>query len=156
MCLTCSRTSVLVNGSPTREFDLKSSLRQGDPLSPFLFLIIMQGLHLDIKKAVELNVIKGVNVGVDNINISHLFYADDALIVSEWDRDEMDNIKRIFNIFFLASGLKINISKSNVYGINVSDQEMTDMANHSGCSPGTFPFTYLGLLVGFNMNLIKN
>ncbi|XP_071705293.1 uncharacterized protein [Rutidosis leptorrhynchoides] len=156
MCLTCSRTSSLVNGSPTREFDLRSGLRQGDLLSLFLFLIIMEGFNLDIKKAVELNIIKGASVGGDNINISHLLYADDAVIVSEWNQEEMVNIIRIFNIFFLASGLKINISKSNVYGINVSDEEMAGMVSHSGCCSGSFPFTYLGIPLGSNMNLIAN
>ncbi|XP_071727953.1 uncharacterized protein [Rutidosis leptorrhynchoides] len=85
------------------------------------------GLHLDRQNAVDMNVIKGVNVGSDQTNISHLFYADDALIVSEWNHEEMDNIIQIFDIFFLASGLRINVSKSNVYGINVSETEMAEM-----------------------------
>ncbi|XP_071704361.1 uncharacterized protein [Rutidosis leptorrhynchoides] len=99
---------------------------------------------------------RGAHVGVKNINISHLLYGDDALIVSEWNHEEIKNIIRIFNIFFVASGLKKNVSKSNVYGINVNNQEISEMASLSGCSPGSICFTYLGLLLGSNMNLITN
>ncbi|GJV64184.1 RNA-directed DNA polymerase, eukaryota, reverse transcriptase zinc-binding domain protein [Tanacetum coccineum] len=88
--LKSSRASILVNGSPTSEFSLKRGLRQGDPL---------------------------VKIGPLGIRLSHLFYADDVIILSEWNQCDMDNIIRILNVFYLASGLKINISKSNLYWI---------------------------------------
>ncbi|XP_071704017.1 uncharacterized protein [Rutidosis leptorrhynchoides] len=127
MCLNQARTSILVNGSPTNEFYIKSGLRQGDPLSPFLFLIIMEGLHVDIKKAVDSGIIKGAQVGSFNKKIPHLFYADDAILVSEWSCEEMDNIIRIFKIFHLASGLRINIQKSHLYGVGVNQTELDDL-----------------------------
>lgn len=68
----------------------------------------------------------------------------------------MDNIIRVMQVFYLASGLKINITKSNVYGIRVSSEEIKDMARVTGFASGTLPFTYLGLPVGSNMNLIAN
>ncbi|GKA48843.1 RNA-directed DNA polymerase, eukaryota, reverse transcriptase zinc-binding domain protein [Tanacetum coccineum] len=51
-CLKSSRTSILVNGSPTSEFIVKRGLRQGDTLSPFLFILVMEGLHVAFKDAV--------------------------------------------------------------------------------------------------------
>ncbi|XP_071699535.1 uncharacterized protein [Rutidosis leptorrhynchoides] len=59
MCLDSARTSVIVNGSPTGEFFLQRGLRQGDPLSPFLFLIILEGVHPYIKEKVVSGDIKG-------------------------------------------------------------------------------------------------
>nr|GEW84427.1 RNA-directed DNA polymerase, eukaryota, reverse transcriptase zinc-binding domain protein [Tanacetum cinerariifolium] len=56
-------------------------------------------------------------------------------------------------VFYLASGLKINIQKSNVYGIGVSDVDVSSMAINSGCASRSFPFTYLGLPIGSNMSL---
>ncbi|GJX02021.1 RNA-directed DNA polymerase, eukaryota, reverse transcriptase zinc-binding domain protein [Tanacetum coccineum] len=50
-CLCSARTSILVNGSPTAEFSLKQGIRQGDPLSPFLFILVMEGLHIALNDA---------------------------------------------------------------------------------------------------------
>ncbi|GKA37476.1 RNA-directed DNA polymerase, eukaryota, reverse transcriptase zinc-binding domain protein [Tanacetum coccineum] len=58
-CLFSARTSILVNGSPTLEFSLGRGLRQGDPLSPFLFILVMEGLHLAFQEATQMHLIKG-------------------------------------------------------------------------------------------------
>ncbi|GJY80071.1 putative RNA-directed DNA polymerase, eukaryota, reverse transcriptase zinc-binding domain protein [Tanacetum coccineum] len=100
------RASILVNGSPTSEFSLKRELRQGDPLSPFLFIIVMEGLHIALRD-------------------------DDVIILSEWNQSDMENIIRILNVFYLASGLKINISKSNLNGVGVSSDEVIDASRYS-------------------------
>ncbi|GJX72943.1 RNA-directed DNA polymerase, eukaryota, reverse transcriptase zinc-binding domain protein [Tanacetum coccineum] len=154
--LVSSRASILVNGSPTLEFSLKRGLRQGDPLSPFLFIIIMEGLHIALKEGLSTNMIRGVNVGSPSIHLSHLFYADDVIIFSDWNQQDMDNIIRILNIFYLASGLRININKSNLYGVGVFHSEVDNMAAGTGCSPSYLPFSYLGLPIGSNMSHISN
>ncbi|GKA90122.1 hypothetical protein Tco_0811934 [Tanacetum coccineum] len=59
-------------------------------------------------------------------------------------------------VFYLASGLKINIQKSNVYGLGVSDVDVSSMASNSGCASGSFPFTYIGLPIGSNMSLTSS
>ncbi|GJU29578.1 RNA-directed DNA polymerase, eukaryota, reverse transcriptase zinc-binding domain protein [Tanacetum coccineum] len=61
--LASARTSILINGSPTSEFSLKRALRQGDPLSPFLFIIIMEGLHMALNDGLAANMFHGVKVG---------------------------------------------------------------------------------------------
>ncbi|PWA63278.1 RNA-directed DNA polymerase, eukaryota, Reverse transcriptase zinc-binding domain protein [Artemisia annua] len=63
----------------------------------------------------------------------------------------MDNIIWLFNVFYLASGLRINIHKSNVYGIRVSNIDIEGMARSTGCTTGSLPFTYLGLPIGSSM-----
>ncbi|XP_071713182.1 uncharacterized protein [Rutidosis leptorrhynchoides] len=79
MCLHSARTSVLVNGSPTGEFPLQRGLRQGDSLSSYLFLLIMEGLHLCLQRKVDAGEITGVAIPNSDVKISHLFYVDDAL-----------------------------------------------------------------------------
>ncbi|GJR20209.1 putative RNA-directed DNA polymerase, eukaryota, reverse transcriptase zinc-binding domain protein [Tanacetum coccineum] len=155
-CLESSRTSILVNGSPTSEFSIKRGLRQGDPLSPFLFIIVMEGLHVALSDAVQSGLIRGIKFGNSDFSLSHLFYADDVVISLEWSSFYMDNIIHILQVFHLASGLKINIHKSNVYGIGVSADEVSHMANNTGCASGSFPFIYLGLPIGANMGLTSN
>nr|GEY40143.1 RNA-directed DNA polymerase, eukaryota, reverse transcriptase zinc-binding domain protein [Tanacetum cinerariifolium] len=67
-----------------------------------------------------------------------------------------DNIIRVFPVFYLASGLKINMHKSNIYGVGVSNEDVSSMAKDLCCASGSFPLMYLGLLIGSNMSLINN
>ncbi|GKE08789.1 putative RNA-directed DNA polymerase, eukaryota, reverse transcriptase zinc-binding domain protein, partial [Tanacetum coccineum] len=77
-CLKSLRTSILVNGSPTSEFIVKRGLRQGGTLSTFLFILVMEGLHVAFKDAVQSGLIRGIKIGNSDITLSYLFYADDV------------------------------------------------------------------------------
>ncbi|GJY92501.1 RNA-directed DNA polymerase, eukaryota [Tanacetum coccineum] len=66
-CLESSSMSVLVNGSLTVEFGLERDVRQGDPLSPFLFILAAEGLNSMIKEAVDKGIFKGINVGFERV-----------------------------------------------------------------------------------------
>nr|GEV76473.1 putative RNA-directed DNA polymerase, eukaryota, reverse transcriptase zinc-binding domain protein [Tanacetum cinerariifolium] len=122
-CFHSTRSSVLVNGTPTNEFELHRGLRQGDPLSPFLFILAMEGLHAYTSKAESLGLFKGCSVGRDNLHISHLMYADDVVFIREWSWSNARNLISMLRCFFLVSELRINIHKSLVIGIGVSDDE---------------------------------
>ncbi|XP_071719231.1 uncharacterized protein [Rutidosis leptorrhynchoides] len=82
MCLHNSPASILINGSPTNEFEIQRGLRHGDSKSPFLFLIVMEGLHLMIRDFLANGSIHGANVGCPAIDLSHPFYADDTMFTS--------------------------------------------------------------------------
>ncbi|GJZ45992.1 putative RNA-directed DNA polymerase, eukaryota, reverse transcriptase zinc-binding domain protein [Tanacetum coccineum] len=155
-CLHSLRASILINGSPTSEFSIKRGLRQGDPLSPFLFILIMEGLHCAMSNAVSSGLIRGIKIGSSDITLSHLFYADDVIITTDWNSGDLDNIIRVLHVFYLASGLKINIHESNIFVIGVANGDVVDMARRTSCASGIFPFTYLGLPIGSNMNLVSN
>ncbi|GJW68247.1 putative RNA-directed DNA polymerase, eukaryota, reverse transcriptase zinc-binding domain protein [Tanacetum coccineum] len=155
-CLSSSWASILVNGSPTSEFSIKRGLKKGDPLSHFLFILVMEGLHNALSTAVSSGLIRGVKFDSPEVTISHLFYVDDMIITTKWKSSELDNIIRVLQVFYLASGLKINIHKSNVYGIGVSDVDVSSMASNSGYASRSFPFTYLGLPIGSNMSLTSS
>ncbi|GJS33128.1 putative RNA-directed DNA polymerase, eukaryota, reverse transcriptase zinc-binding domain protein [Tanacetum coccineum] len=150
------RTSILIYGNPKSEFSLKRGLRQGDPLSPFLFIIVMEGLHMALNDGLAVNMFHGITVGSPGMHLSHLFYANDVIVLSEWNLNVMENIIRILNIFYIAFGLKINIHKSNVYGVGVSSNEVEIMAFYTGCEAGFFSFIYLGLPISSNMTRISN
>ncbi|GKA10771.1 reverse transcriptase domain, reverse transcriptase zinc-binding domain protein [Tanacetum coccineum] len=72
------------NGSPSDEFGLKRGVRQGDPLSPFLFILAAKGLNALVNEAAEKGIFRGVMVGTNNITVSHLQYADDTIFFGEW------------------------------------------------------------------------
>nr|GEZ65918.1 RNA-directed DNA polymerase, eukaryota, reverse transcriptase zinc-binding domain protein [Tanacetum cinerariifolium] len=113
-------------------------------------------LHCALSTAVSSNLIHGINLGSFDLTLSHLFYADDVIITTEWNPGDLDNIVCVLHIFYLASRLKININKSNIYGIGVSNDEVYNMARNFGCAAGSFSFTYLGLPIGSTMNHISN
>nr|GEZ09993.1 putative ribonuclease H protein At1g65750 family [Tanacetum cinerariifolium] len=147
-CLKASSLSILVNGSPTDEFGLERGVRQGDPISLFLFILAVEGLNALVSKAVEKSIFKGVLVGDDRIEVSHLQYADDAIFFGEWSKENARTLMCILKCFEEVSGLRVNYSKSRVYGIGVGSGDIEEMAQWMKCSVGEFPFTYLGLPIG--------
>ncbi|KAF5812274.1 putative RNA-directed DNA polymerase [Helianthus annuus] len=151
-----ARSSVLVNGSPTFEFKCSKGIRQGDPISPFLFIIVMEALSHLIGRAKSAGDVVGIKTPMNGPVISHLFYADDAIILGEWSKDNIENVVRILRIFHLCSGLKINLAKSNLFGVGIDTGELDSMAEIIGCQAKSFPFRYLGLTVGANMNRPAN
>ncbi|GKC80277.1 transposon TX1 [Tanacetum coccineum] len=79
--------SILVNGSPTEEFRLGRGVRQGDPLSPFLFVLAAEGLNAIVNEAVDKGIFRGVRIGSNRVMVSHLQYADDTIFFGVTDRD---------------------------------------------------------------------
>nr|GEV69851.1 RNA-directed DNA polymerase, eukaryota [Tanacetum cinerariifolium] len=121
--------SILINGSPTVEFSIFCGLKQGDPLAPFLLILVMETLHISVSRAVNDGVFKG-----------------------EWSDDNLANLIRILQCFKLASGLKINVQKSQVLGVGVSSDIVNQGASIIGCSVMHAPCKYLGVTLGDHMS----
>ena len=68
-CLKSSRGSIIINGSPTEEFQFFKGLKQGDPLSPFLFILVMESFHLSFQRVVDAGMFKGINLS-PSLNLS--------------------------------------------------------------------------------------
>ncbi|MFS7958315.1 putative RNA-directed DNA polymerase [Helianthus anomalus] len=150
--LKSARASVLVNGSPTFKFGCSKGMRQGDPISQFLFVVVMEALSCLFNKACEVKVFQGTHLPDIDLLVSHLFYTDDAMIMGERSKDNIVNVIRILRCFHACSGLKINLNKSSIFGIGTIE----DMANWIGCKVDSISFKYLGLMIGANMNRINN
>ncbi|XP_071688580.1 uncharacterized protein [Rutidosis leptorrhynchoides] len=155
-CIGSASVSVLVNGSPTKEFNLGRGVMQGDPLSPFLFIIAAEGLNWMAKSAVSNGRFFGVEIGKDKIPLSHLQYADDTIFFGKWSFENLENLMKLLKCFELCSGLKVNYNKSKLFGVGVDKEEVRDMSNLFGCNIGTFPMTYLGLPIGANVKKLSN
>ncbi|GKB11929.1 RNA-directed DNA polymerase, eukaryota, partial [Tanacetum coccineum] len=153
--LNSGKASVLVNGSPTLEFQFHRGLKQGDPLAPFLFILIMESLHLSFNRAVEAGIFTGLRID-DALTISHLFYADDAIFIGEWSKENLKGILNILNCFSLLSGMSINLKKSHILGLGIRGSIVSEAAASLGCSVMKTPFNYLGIMVGGNMSLVKS
>jgi len=152
-CLESAKASVLVNGSPTKEFSLQRGVRQGDPLSPYHFIIAMEGLNVAMRSAVSKGVFHGIRIPNVDLTLSHLFYADYALFLGEWSKRNIHNLARILRCFYVSSGLRVNFNKSKVFGLGAQFLETCNWANPLGCEPSTLPFHYLGVPVGARINI---
>ena len=104
-CISSAAASILINGSPSDPFKLKRGLRQGDPLSPFLFVLAVEVLNLMIKKASELQLWSGLEVGNHGTKLTHLQYVDDTIIFSPQNLKFLQNIKK--PSFFFNSHLAL-------------------------------------------------
>ncbi|GKE13211.1 RNA-directed DNA polymerase, eukaryota, partial [Tanacetum coccineum] len=149
--LYSAKASILINGSPTAEFQFFCGLKQGDPLAPFLFNLVMESLHFSVSREVIDGIFKGLRLN-GSLSISHLFYADDAVFIGEWSDANLINLIRILNCFHLASGLKINVKKSQVIGVGVPPDIVNQGALLIGCAVLQTPFKYLGVMVGDHMS----
>ncbi|CAL5394180.1 unnamed protein product [Camellia sinensis] len=92
-CLSTANISILVNGSPIDEIQLERGLRQGDPLSPFLFNIVAEGLNLLLTRAKDLGLIRGAVVGPNGLEFTHLQFAEDTIVFCEADLLEITTLK---------------------------------------------------------------
>jgi hypothetical protein len=152
VCVFAGNLSVLVNGSPTGEINIHRGLKQGDPLAPLLFLLVVEGFSGVMRKAEELGHFKGFSIGRVPIIISHPQYADDTLCIGEASVENLWTLKAILRGFEMASGLKVNFLKSGLIGFNVSPTFLERASMFLNCRLGTIPFKYLGLPIGANPN----
>ena len=101
-CVSSVRFSVLVNGSPEGFFGSSCGLRQADPLSPLLFLLIMEVLSRLLKKIEECNLIWGFHVGSVNsvgVHISHMLFLDDTILFCDASREQLLSIILVLSCF---------------------------------------------------------
>jgi len=148
-CIGMATASVLVNESPTDEFPLERGLRQGDPLSPFLFLLVVEGFNVLMKAMSSNHLFNGYSVGSSNpVVVSHLQFADDTLILGEKSWANVRTMWAVLMLFEALSSLEVNFSKSQLVGVIVSDSWLSEAALVLSCRDGSVPFVYLGLPVG--------
>ena len=149
-CLVPSFVSVLVNGSPTEEFKPSRGLRQGDPLAPFLFLVVAEGPRL-VRQALRMKVLRGVKVGGrNNVECCLLQFENDTLFLCEDSFYNIFAIKAILRCYEIVSGLKVNFHKSKLAGISVDSYALSTYAKTLNCNTMQLPFQYLGVEVGGN------
>ncbi|XP_057760618.1 uncharacterized mitochondrial protein AtMg01250-like [Arachis stenosperma] len=117
-CVSTASMLILINGSPTKPFKMEKGLRQGDLLSLFLFVLIVDVLHRMVGEAVRNRRILPLLVGKDNIELSHLQFAYDTILFCLPEEKTIRNYASLLRYFEMMSGLSINFDKSSLIPIN--------------------------------------
>jgi hypothetical protein len=121
-------------------------VRQGDLLSPMLFLLAMEPLHMLFQKAQEAHLLQRLSPTCDSFRVS--LYADDAAVFVHPNEQDLQITDCILKMFAEASGLTTNMSKTHYYPIRCEEDDM-HFLTEAGRSVSSFPCSYLGLPLHF-------
>ena len=156
-CISSVSYSVIINGTAYGNITPTKGLRQGDPLSPYLFLLCAEGFSALIHDATKKNQLQGIGVCRGAPKITHLFFADDSFLFSRATSNECNKLKEILCMYESASGQKINTEKSSIFFSPNTPQELKDkIANILGPMNDSIHTKYLGLpsIIGRSKKLV--
>ncbi|XP_028112807.1 uncharacterized protein LOC114310908 [Camellia sinensis] len=146
-CVLTVRMSVLINGTPAGFFPTQCGLRQGDRLSPLLFLLVMEALCRLSGRVVRGGLLKGFvveSLSGASVGVSHLLYADDALIFYGAKVEQVGHLRCVLLCFEAVSGLRVSLRKSELIAVGKVDK-LPVLAAILGCRVSVLPVSYLGL-----------
>ena len=139
---------MLLNGVPGKTVHCRRGVRQGDPLSPLIFVIVADLLQSILNKAKDRGLINlpiALNYSSD---FPILQYADDTLIIMQALAMQLLTLKGLLQSFGSSTGLKVNYNKSMMLPINISEERLDHLARTFNRQKGSLPFTYLGVPLG--------
>ena len=149
-CISTVKFSILINGSSSDFFGSSRGLRQGDPLSSFLFDIVMEAMSCMLVAATAAGQFSGFTVGnvtSSLMKMSHLLFADDTLVFCDADSNHITTLHGILSRFEEMSGLKINLGKFEL--VPVGDvPNLLELVKILGCRESALLLKYLGLPLG--------
>ncbi|GLT27312.1 hypothetical protein SLA2020_023190 [Shorea laevis] len=144
VCLSTARFSIIINGQPKGYFVGKRGLRQGDPISPYLFVLAMEYLTRKLQE-LEIDAHFGFHAKCKTMKLTHLIFADDIMLFCKADEESPALMMDKFDEFSRVSGLEINKQKSQIFFGGVRETIRHHILQRIGVSEGQLPVTYLGL-----------
>jgi hypothetical protein len=146
MCVTSASYSVLVNGDPVGLISTSRGLRQGDPISPYLFLLHAESLSSLLSQADMDGSIVGVPTSRKGPQINHLFFADDSLLFYKESQKQWHRLSSLLNAYEKASGQQLNKEKTGIFFSKNTDSETRQKITRVAGIPSSQRYdTYLGL-----------
>lgn len=143
-CVTTPKFSIMINGNPCGFFSSRRGLRQGDPMSPYLFVLAMDYLSRMLKELPSMSLFR-YHPKCKSIKLVQLCFADDITAFCKGDVNSPLILKEYFEKFSNTSGLRVNKDKSHVFFCGVDDQVKQYLLEQLGHSKGQLPVKYLGL-----------
>jgi hypothetical protein len=154
-CISTDWFSILINGSLSGFFGSLRGARQGDPLSPFLFVLVMEAFSRMISAIYSRGLISGFSVGSrehDRVEVSHLLFVDDTLVFCGVDASQISYMGALLVCFEAVLGLKVNLTKLVLVLVG-SLEDVNQLADRLGCGTTNLPLKYLGLPLGASFKL---
>lgn len=130
-CISTVTYSVLINGEPTQVIQPSRGLRQGDLLSPYLFLLRSEGLHFLLHRAADSRQIQGMSICKKGSRLTHLFFADDSLIFYKASLVECQKIQDLLDCYERASDQKLNRIKTGLFFSKSTPSNILDQIKSS-------------------------
>ena len=123
-CIETTRLAVLWNGNQLECLSLSRGIRQGDAMSPYIFVLCMERLGHIIQSAIEEGKWKTIQLSRNGPKLSHLFFADDLTLFSEAPVEKISIVKNCLDVFCAASGQRVKFQKSSIcFSQGVSNAE---------------------------------
>lgn len=145
-CVSSVKTAIIWNGEVLDDFSPGRGLRQGDPLSPYLFVLCMERLSILIDNKCEAGDWKGIKVARDSEALTHLFFADDLILFGHANRANCKAMMEVLNDFCSLSGQTVNLSKSKMFvSPNVTRRKARHLSNFCGIALTNDLGKYLGV-----------
>ncbi|XP_074300688.1 uncharacterized protein LOC141631986 [Silene latifolia] len=154
-CITNTWYSFKINGGIAGFFPGKSGIRQGDPLSPYLFVLSMEILSRYLRILCDQKNVS-YHPKCSKLNLNHLIFADDLMIFVRGDVPSIVAVKDSLVKFASLSGLHANVDKTNIYFGGVSPELVSEIIHATGFSKGQFPFKYLGIPLSTSRIFLKS
>ncbi|KAL9416680.1 hypothetical protein AB3S75_039801 [Citrus x aurantiifolia] len=145
-CVSSARMSILWNGEATAEFIPGRGIRQGDPLSPHIFVLCIEMLSHGITQAVRDGSWKPIRLAKHGTPLTHLFFANDLLLFAEASIDQAYTIDAVLDNYCRSSEVKVNKTKTKIYfSKNVVSREAQLLSNVLGYLATNDLGCYLGM-----------
>lgn len=136
----------MLNGTALPSFKPERGLRQGDPLSPYLFVIITEAFSHVIHETQAGGKMSGVSITKEAPVVTHLFFADDSLLFGKVNQRECGALREVITKYGAVSGQRINFKKSsNCFSTNTPEADCVLFCNELGVNEVAELGRYLGL-----------
>ena len=143
-CITTPMFSLSVNGRLVGYFHGARTVRQGDPIFPYLFVFAMNVLSKLLNTAVKHEVF-AYHPKSKKINLTHLCFTGDLLVFTKGNLESVMGVQKIMKLFYSFFNLQLNCAKSELYSTGIRREDLNTIKHATGFKTGTLPSRYLGV-----------